>query len=105
MAKKTVIVGDSFGSLDAEIVTASETTDVIEAKAKAKEGNVRANLAYGATVLSGLFLAGAASIGVYDGSFNELQSVWLAGGPVVGGIFVYYFGGAGKKNGDKPNKG
>lgn len=103
MTKKTVIVGDAFDNLDAEVVTISETTDVIEAKANAKESNVKANLGYGATVLGGLFLTGAAGIGVYDGSFNELQNVWLAGGPVVGGVFVYYFGSAGKKNDFKTN--
>ena len=99
--KKKVQVGDAFDSMDAGIVTASETTDVIKATTNAKESDVKANLAYGATVFGGLFLTGAAGIGAYDRSFNELQSIWLAIGPMVGGIFVYYFGGAGKKNGSK----
>lgn len=101
--KKTVQVGDAFDSMDAEIVTTSETTDVIKATMNAKESDVKANLAYGATAFGGVFLMGAAGIGAYDGSFDELQSIWLAIGPMVGGIFVYYFGGAGKKNGDKTN--
>lgn len=105
MAKNTVIVGDTFGGMDAEFVKASETTDIIEARAKAREGSVKANLAYVAITLGVLFLVGAAGIGIVDGSFNELEGVWLAGGPVVGGVFVYYFGSEGKKNGSKSNSG
>ena len=104
MTKKTVIVGDAFDSVDAKIVTPSDTSDEIEAKAKAKEGNVKANLAYGAIAGGGVFLTGAACIGIYDGSFDELRSVWLAFGPVAGGIFGYYFGGTGTKNGSNAEK-
>ncbi|MDJ0858405.1 MAG: hypothetical protein QNJ03_04945 [Dinoroseobacter sp.] len=96
--KKKVVVGDAFDSMDAKIVTASDTSGEIEAKAKAKEGSVKANLAYGAIAGGGVFLMGAAGIGLYDGSFDELRSVWLAFGPVAGGIFGYYFGGTGTKN-------
>ena len=102
--KKAVIVGDAFDSMDAVIDNASEVSGVIEAKAKAKEGNVRANLAYGAIAGGGVFLAGAAGIGVYDGSFDELSSFWLAYGPIAGGIFGYYFGGTGTKNGGDADK-
>ena len=104
MTKKTVIVGEAFESMDAEIVEAPETPGVIEAKAKAKEGNVKANLAYGAIAGGGVFLTGAATVGLYDGSFDELRSVWIAYGPIAGGIFGYYFGGTGTKNGGNANK-
>lgn len=104
MTKKTVIVGDAFDSMNAEIDNTPEASGVIEATAKANEGNVRANLAYGAIAGGGLFLTGAAGIGVYDGSFDELSSFWLAYGPIAGGIFGYYFGGTGTKNGGNADK-
>ena len=104
MTRKTVIVGDAFSSMNAEIDKAPEISGVIEAKTKAKESNVRANLAYGAIAGGGVFLTGAAVVGVYDGSFDELSSFWLAYGPIAGGIFGYYFGGTGTKNGGNADK-
>ena len=38
-------------------------------------------------------------MGVSDGSFDELQSIWNVCGPIVGGVFGHYFGGTGKKDG------
>lgn len=106
MKKKRVILGDDFNGLEARIEESAkvESAEVIEAKTKANESKTKSHLAYGAVAGGALFLTASAGIGVYDGSFDELQSVWNLFGPIVGGIFGHYFGGSGKKDsGEKDN--
>ena len=104
---KRVVIGDAFDSLDAQVEEAkeAESAEVIEAKTKANESKTKSNLAYGAVAGGALFLMASAGMGVYDGSFDELQSVWNVFGPIVGGVFGHYFGGTGKKNGGENKNG
>lgn len=102
-----VVVGDAFKSLNAQVIEAPNVyhAEVINAKTKANESKTKSNLAYGAVAGGAAFLLAAAGLGIYDGSFDELQSVWNVFGPIVGGVFGHYFGGAEKNNGsEKGNK-
>lgn len=105
--KKRVVVGDDFDGLEAQVERAAEaeSAEVIEAKTNANESKTKSNLAYGAVAGGALFLMVSAGMGVYDGTFDELQSVWNVFGPIAGGVFGHYFGGTGKKNGGENDNG
>lgn len=99
MAKR-VVVGEAFDSLESQVEeTAEVDVTMIVAKTEAKRADTRKNLAYGAVAVGAAFLVASASMGVYDDSFDELQSVWNVLGPIVGAIFGHYFGGLGRTNG------
>ena len=82
--KRSVKVGRRFEGLDAEVLEATARV------AKAKTANGLAWL-----FLSGFFIAlsAASVIGVVDGTFNELNAVWIVAAPVLGAVITYYFGG------------
>lgn len=100
--RRKVNVGDDFDSLKVaeEMKTSAE---VITASTGNNESRTRTHLAYGAVVIGAVFVLSAGSMGVWDGSFNELQSIWNVLGPLIGGVFGYYFGGSGEKNQDDQN--
>ncbi len=75
------------------------------AKTNANESKTRSGLAYGAAAGGIVFVAGSAALGIYDGSFDELQSVWNVFGPIAGAVIGHYFGGAEQGNGNKKNYG
>ncbi|MEL6171775.1 MAG: hypothetical protein AAFR02_07145 [Pseudomonadota bacterium] len=104
---KRVVVGDAFDSLDAQVEEApkSDSAEVIEAKTKANESKTKSNLAYWAVAGGTLSLMASAGFGVYDGTFDEVQSVWNIFGPIVGGVFGHYFGGTGNINGGESENG
>lgn len=99
---KRVVVGDGFESLFAQVKEApkAESAEVIEARTKAHDSKTRSYLAYGAVAGGAVVFAASAAIGIYDGSFDELQSMWNVCGPIVGGVFGHYFGGSGKAHGN-----
>lgn len=100
----TVNVGDAFDSIKvAEEM--KNSADVITASTGNNESRTRTHLAYGAVVIGAMFVLSAGAMGVWDGSFNELQSIWNVFGPLIGGVFGHYFGGSGKKNQDDQNTG
>lgn len=103
MAKKRVVVGEAFDSLEAEVATTSESrsAEVIHAEVDANESKTRSNLAYGAAMGGILALMVSGGMGAYDGSFNELQSVWNVFGPIIGAVVGHYFGGSGRKEDGK----
>ena len=82
--KTKVQVGEDF-DLSAEL---------IDAIASAKEKSTRSRLAYCVYVGAACALVVSSFRGFYDGSFDELQSVWNAAGPVLGAVFHHYFGGS-----------
>jgi hypothetical protein len=98
---KKVDVGEAFGSLEAVVEENSNDAEVIAANTTNNESRTRTNLAYGTFAVGSLFVLTTGGIGVYDGSFDELQGVWMVGGPLIGGVFVHYFGPARKIKDDE----
>lgn len=101
---KQVSVGEAFESLKAVVEENNDDAEVIAANTNNNESRTRTIIAYGAFAGSLAFLLTAGAIGVYDGSFDELQSTWIVVGPLMGGVFGHYFGGSGKMKDDQ-NKG
>ncbi|NMM45258.1 hypothetical protein HH303_12265 [Rhodospirillaceae bacterium KN72] len=101
--KMRVVVGGAFDSLKVSerYGQSDEIVSQIEAERKASESRTKSVLACIAVLVGGMFLFVAAGIGLYDGSFDELQNVWIVSGPVVGAVFGHYFGGAGRNNEQK----
>ena len=92
-------VGEEFKSLEAELEAHEELAPVIEAVAHAQLGSARKNVVWFLMAVAGVFLVGAALIGLWDGSFDELGQVWLCVGPVAGVIVGHYFPAVGDGNG------
>jgi hypothetical protein len=56
------------------------------------EARTRTWVALTIVVFSAKCLLGAAVVGLYEGSFDKLQYVWGAAGPMLGGVMGHYFG-------------
>jgi len=80
--KKCVEVGDEF-PLEAK---------VISAKADFFDRKFRAALAICVIAFGGVAAALTFLVGLLDGSYNELQCLWIAYGPVLGAVVGFYFG-------------
>lgn len=80
--KLSINVGEDF-PLDAE---------VIDAKARYAETKTRGRIAFLILILSAAAVMGATGIGFVDGSFNELNCVWIAAGPLIGAVVARYLG-------------
>jgi hypothetical protein len=97
--RRSVIVGDEFelhdlkeiersGNADLEIIEINNAIDLI---------STRKPLVY--TVI-GTFIGSMAvgtGIGLHDGTFNEISSVWAVGSGPVLGILGFYFGKLGSR--------
>lgn len=90
---KRVQVGDRLEDLDVEVDFAATEVAKIEANRKAQESGTKNRLAIGALIGGGAAVIISGAVGVFDGSFNEIQSVWNAAGPIIGGVYGHFFGG------------
>lgn len=91
MAKYNVTIGDDFviEAIDIEDVTAVEAlAGVVERRARRKHEAV---LAYAVLGFAGLGLLISMSIGLVDGSFDELGGTWAVASPWVGMVLGRYF--------------
>lgn len=91
MAKYNVTVGDDFviEAIDIEDVTAVEVlAGVVERRARRKHEAV---LAYAVLGFAGASLLISMSIGLFDGSFDELGGTWAVVSPWVGMVLGRYF--------------
>jgi hypothetical protein len=66
--------------------------EVIEAKTRHAEAKFRGCIAIGVLVFAGVALGVAAFVGLRDGSFNELNGVWMPAAPLVGAVVFHYLG-------------
>lgn len=80
--KLSIDVGEDF-PLDAE---------VIEARARYTETKTRGRIALLILGLAAVAVVTATIIGLADGSFNELNCVWIAAGPFIGAVVGHYLG-------------
>lgn len=91
-AMKKINIGIPFDYGDStEFDTENRFTDLVNAETRAQEGGTRNKLAIGVSVFSACALSIAATIGFFDGSYNELQSIWVVLGPLAGAVLYYYF--------------
>lgn len=68
------------------------TAEVIEAKAQHAETRFRGLVALGVLTFVAIAISVATIVGLQDGSFNELNGVWIAAAPLVGAVVGYYLG-------------
>ena len=73
--------------------------EYLKLKAESFIERTRSRIAYIGLGGTAVFLTGASALGFYDGTFDELNNVWIAAGPFAGWVFGHYFGGPGDKNG------
>lgn len=78
---RQIAVGREF---DANVTLTGDTAETTDAL-------TRSSIVKAVAVLAGVFLLGAASLGLVSGDFKALQSVWSVVGPLYGGIASYFF--------------
>ena len=66
--------------------------EVIEAKTRHAETKFRGLIALGVLGFVAIAISVATIIGLQDGTFNELNGVWIAAAPLVGAVVGYYLG-------------
>lgn len=80
--KRKIDVGEDF-PLDAEVIVAKTEHD---------EAKTRGKIALLVVCFVGLSVMVTFFFGCFDGSFNELNALWIAGGPIIGALINWYFG-------------
>ena len=89
--KYKVIVGSEFEISSTEVIG----TDLVESVAKVAENEaksrVRQLLVNVIFLFAAVSMAVATFIGLNDGTFNEVATVWSYAGPIVGLVLGYYF--------------
>jgi len=89
--KYKVIVGSEFEISSTEVIG----TDLVESVAKVAENEAKSRVRLLLVNIIFLFaavsMAVATYIGLNDGTFNEVATVWSYAGPIVGLVLGYYF--------------
>ncbi|WP_299850373.1 hypothetical protein [uncultured Roseovarius sp.] len=93
---KRVIVGEPFDGTTTDVEDNNAAQKAAEVEVH--ESRARTNIAYGTSAVGVACMAVAGTVGIYDGSFDELSNVWVAFGPISGAIVGYYFGGKSTKS-------
>lgn len=91
MGRYKVIVGDDFEIEALEVEDVEDVSELSEIAGRRVHQRVQVRLTYlifGAIVLSLLI---ATAIGIYDGSFDEVNSVWSAAALPLGYVLKAYF--------------
>jgi len=90
MAKR-INVGEPFKEV---VATTDETQTVLNNEpVESQEARTRGRLTNWTFAGGVTALAVSAGYGAYDGTFNEVSSVWAALGPIAGAIFGYFYRG------------
>jgi len=87
VSPRRVALGQDF---DAKVSLSKDWVDVADAI-------TRSRMVWAVLAIIGVFLFGAAGLGLYRGEFGALQGVWAVAGPVYGGIAGYFFSRHGRK--------
>ena len=57
----------------------------------------RRTIVWTVLLMSSTFIMGSAGLGLYQGNFSALSSVWTAVGPIFGALSGFYFGTRGRR--------
>lgn len=93
-----VKIGREFESIEAHVDDEKEAASVIKTVVHGRENATRKIIAYSMMAMIAVFILGASLLGLLNGSFSELQAVWLCAAPFVGMIVGHYFPGSGEGN-------
>jgi hypothetical protein len=95
--KWKVVVGEDFDiEVSAAVVNSlgkEIDVGVANAQARLRFEQARGWIALAITSSVLLFTGGAGVLGLFEGSFEKLDLVWLVTGPFAGALAGYYFGG------------
>jgi hypothetical protein len=91
MGRFSVKIGKSFDIDEVKVDEGKEVTAIAVAAVNVADASARAFLLKAVVIAELVFLCGAAAYGIHSGSFNYLANVWMATGPLVGGVVTYYF--------------
>jgi len=86
-APRRVALGQEF---EAKVRLSKDWVDMADAV-------TRSRMVWAVLAIIGIFLFGAAALGLLRGEFGALQGVWAVAGPVYGGIAGYFFSRHGRK--------
>jgi hypothetical protein len=68
------------------------TVELVDAQTRSREAKIRGYVALVIVIFSTAVMASAAVLGVVDGTFNELEAVWIAAAPLIGAVANHYLG-------------
>lgn len=91
MAKFEVCVGDEFEVSAVEVESIETVLALSTMSSTHRTFRMRENLTVFIMVTLGISLLVATLIGFFDGSFNEVNAVWTAGGVPLGFVLRSYF--------------
>jgi hypothetical protein len=91
MTKFEVCVGTEFEVSAVEVGSIETVLALSAVSSTHRTLRMRENLTVFAMVVLGISLLVATLIGLFDGSFNEVNAVWTAGGVPLGFVLRTYF--------------